>query len=120
MIEGRPLAIFGDWHGHLGWALACCRSAAREGVRTALHVGDFGLDWPGAKRGRFESKLNKYLTEINVVLIVSGGNHDNWETLATLPVNPDGTAAFRSTFVFCLGVAARLWRAWSWADGRCI
>jgi hypothetical protein len=59
-------------------------------------VGDFGLDWPGAKRGRYEANLNKYLFALGLTLIVSGGNHDNWETLETLPVDDDGMATFRS------------------------
>ncbi|NVM96118.1 metallophosphoesterase family protein [Arthrobacter wenxiniae] len=96
MQSSRPLAIFGDWHGDLNWALTAVRSAAREGARSALHVGDFGLDWPGAKRGRYESKLNKYLEDLGVVLTVSGGNHDCWPTLVALPVGADGTATFRS------------------------
>jgi hypothetical protein len=91
-----PLAVAGDWHGNLGWAISVIRSAAREGASAVLHVGDFGLDWPGPKRGRYESKLNKYLLELGVTLIVSGGNHDNWETLKRLPVETDGLATFRS------------------------
>lgn len=94
--EPKPLAVAGDWHGNLGWAIAATRSAAREGVSTLLHVGDFGLDWPGSKRGRYESKLNKYLLELGITLVVSGGNHDNWETLESLPVEADGMATFRS------------------------
>ncbi|WP_226760400.1 metallophosphoesterase family protein [Arthrobacter sp. SO3] len=94
--ESRPFAVAGDWHGDLGWAIAAVRSAAREGVSTILHVGDFGLDWPGAKRGRYEARLNKYLLELGMTLIVSGGNHDNWETLESLPVEFDGLATFRS------------------------
>lgn len=113
MFDPRPIAIFGDWHGDAGWALTAVRSAAREGVRTALHVGDFGLDWPGAKRGRYETKLNKYLVDLGVVLIVSGGNHDNWETLAKLPVEPDGTAAVRSNIRVLPRGAASGWKAWS-------
>lgn len=31
-----------------------------------------------------------------MTLIVSGGNHDNWETLESLPVESDGLAIFRS------------------------
>lgn len=61
-----------------------------------IHVGDFGFDWPGAKRGRYEARLNKYLMDYGVTLIVSGGNHDNWETLAKLPLGGDGLANFRS------------------------
>lgn len=33
---------------------------------------------------------------LGVVLIVSGGNHDNWRTLVKLSAGPDGTAPFRS------------------------
>ncbi|WP_426999183.1 metallophosphoesterase family protein [Pseudarthrobacter sp. N5] len=96
MDAPRPFAVAGDWHGDLGWAITAVRSAARERVSTLLHVGDFGLDWPGAKRGRFEARLNKYLLEAGIILIVSGGNHDNWETLEKLPVEADGLATFRS------------------------
>ena len=96
MMPIRPLAIFGDWHGASGWALTALRSAAREGVRTAIHVGDFGLDWPGAKRGRYEAKLNKYLMDLGVTLVVSGGNHDNWDTIEKLVVEDDGLATIRS------------------------
>jgi hypothetical protein len=96
MPDSPPLAVFGDWHGDSGWALTAIRSAAREGVRTAVDVGDFGLDWPGAKRGRYEAKLNKYLVDLGLTLVVSGGNHDNWDTLSRLAVDSDGLATFRS------------------------
>lgn len=96
MSGPRPLAVFGDWHGNSGWALTAIRSAAREGIRTAIHVGDFGLDWPGAKRGRYESKLNKYLADLGLTLIISGGNHDNWDTLEKLAVDSDGMGTVRS------------------------
>lgn len=96
MEDKNPIAVFGDWHGDTGFAIAALRSAAREGACKALHAGDFGLDFPGARRGRYESKLNKYLVDLDLVLIVSGGNHDNWKTISELPVEPDGTAAFRS------------------------
>lgn len=96
MPDNHPVAIFGDWHGDSGWALTAIRSAARKGVRTAIHVGDFGLDWPGAKRGRYEAKLNKYLMNLGITLVVSGGNHDNWDTLEKLLVEDDGLAVMRS------------------------
>ncbi|MBT8162548.1 MULTISPECIES: metallophosphoesterase [Arthrobacter] len=95
MEESTPLAIFGDWHGDAVWALTAIRSAAREGARTAIHVGDFGFDWPGAKRGRYETKLSKYLVNMGLTLIISGGNHDNWDTIARLAVDTDGLATVR-------------------------
>lgn len=96
MLDAHPIAVFGDWHGDSGWALTAIRSAAREGARTAIHVGDFGLDWPGAKRGRYEAKLNKYLVDLGLTLVISGGNHDNWDTLEKLTVETDGLATIRS------------------------
>lgn len=96
MSDTHPVAVFGDWHGAAGWALTAIRSAAREGVSTAIHVGDFGFDWPGAKRGRYEAKLNKYLVDLGITLVVSGGNHDNWDTLDKLLVEEDGLATIRS------------------------
>lgn len=96
MHSPAPIAIFGDWHGHAGWAITSLRSAARAGVRTALHVGDLGFDWPGAKRGRYEAKLNKYLVDLGIMLVISGGNHDNWDTLEKLVVEADGLANVRS------------------------
>lgn len=95
-LKDEPFAVAGDWHGNLGWAIMAIRSAAREGVRTILHVGDFGFDWPGPKRARYEERLNKYLLQFGIILVVSGGNHDNWETLKKLPVEQDGLAIFRS------------------------
>ncbi|MEY9777209.1 metallophosphoesterase [Arthrobacter sp. MW3 TE3886] len=91
-----PFVVAGDWHGNQGWAIATIQSAAREGAATMLHVGDFGLDWPGAKRGRYEARLNGFLQALGITLIVSGGNHDNWKTLEELPVGADGLATFRS------------------------
>lgn len=96
MSEGYPIAVFDDWHGAAGWALTAIRSAARQGVRTAIHVGDFGFDWPGVKRGRYEAKLNRYLVDLGITLVVSGGNHDNWDTLEKLHVDDDGLATVRS------------------------
>lgn len=95
MLDPRPIAIFGDWHCNAGWAVTAIRSSVREGALTMLHVGDFGLDWPGRNRGRYEDKLNKVLAGLGANLIVSGGNHDNWETLNKLHFGEDGTAFVR-------------------------
>ncbi|BBE22569.1 hypothetical protein MN0502_14520 [Arthrobacter sp. MN05-02] len=89
-----PLAVFGDWHEHLGWGLGAIDAAERAGVRTLLHVGDFGLDFPGPQRGRYESKLSRRLAASNMQILISPGNHDNWSTIHKLPVGGDGTAQF--------------------------
>ncbi|MEG9247846.1 metallophosphoesterase [Arthrobacter sp. Soc17.1.1.1] len=93
-LSNPLLAVFGDWHGHLGWALGAIDAAERAGVRTLLHVGDFGLDFPGPQRGRYESKLSRRLAASDMRILISPGNHDNWSTILKLPVGEDGTAQF--------------------------
>ncbi|MHA7295190.1 metallophosphoesterase family protein [Arthrobacter sp. HLT1-21] len=94
--EPHPIAIFGDWHGHLGWALGSLDAASKAGARILVHVGDLGLDFPGRNRGRFEKKLNRILVEREMTLILSLGNHDNHDSAAKLEMQADGLATFRS------------------------
>lgn len=100
MEEGTAIAIAGDWHGNLGWARDAVHSAARHGVRTVLQVGDFGARWPGKLKGRFESRLNFYLQQLDMKLIFIGGNHDNWAELETLPAGENGLAALLSNISY--------------------
>jgi predicted phosphodiesterase len=97
--SGSPLVVVGDWHGHQGWGLSAIRSAAREGAKVIIHVGDFGFDWPGAKRTRYEARLNQSLVEYGITLIISPGNHDNHDTIEKLHVESDGLATFRSNIM---------------------
>lgn len=106
----KPIVIAGDWHGDQGWATTVIHAAARHGAGTIIHVGDFALDWPGLKRGRYEDRLNKRLLASGLMLIVSGGNHDNWDTLSKLSTDADGLATFRSN-IRILPRGGRTWIA---------
>jgi Calcineurin-like phosphoesterase len=103
----RSLVVAGDWQGDLGWAIMVIRCAARERANTVLHVGDSGLDWPGAKRDRFEARLNKYMFDFGITLILSGGNHDNWEPSDGSPWTPTVLPPFAQIFECCPELAAR-------------
>ncbi|MBG6179992.1 metallophosphoesterase family protein [Arthrobacter sp. CAN_A1] len=92
----NPIGVIGDTHAHLGWTLGCIDAAAKAGVRTLISVGDFGLDFPGPQRGRLEKKVNQVLLERNMRLVISPGNHDNWETIEKLPVDKNGTSTFHT------------------------
>lgn len=94
--DSRPIGIFGDWHSHVGWALGSMDAAFKADAQILIHVGDFGLDFPGKNRGRYEKKLNMVLAERGMMLIVNPGNHDNWDTISKLEVQDDGLAHFRS------------------------
>jgi hypothetical protein len=95
-VISRPIAFFGDWHGHLGWTLGCIDAAEDVGVETMISVGDCALDWPGAQRGRYEKRINGVLEQKGMRLLVSPGNHDNWHTILRLQPGKDGLARWRS------------------------
>lgn len=93
MIDGaRPVAVVGDLHGDLQWARHVIRSAHAEGVKTILQVGDLGVLWPGAMKGRWDARLNKYLDAFDVDFIFIDGNHDSHRELRDLEVHSDGLA----------------------------
>lgn len=96
LAGARPLAVVGDVHGNYGWMRTVVKSAAREGVQTVIQVGDFGLDWPGAMRGRLEQRLNRLLVELDMEIVVSPGNHDNMSVISTLEVEDDNLIRWRS------------------------
>lgn len=95
-IDSQPIAVFGDWHGDQNFALTAIRSAARAGAKVLVHVGDFPLDWPGPKRGRYEKRLNTLLMERGMELVVSPGNHDNISVVSLRDVQDDGLISWRS------------------------
>jgi hypothetical protein len=95
-IDSQPIAVFGDWHGDQNFALTAIRSAARAGAKVLVHVGDFPLDWPGPKRGRYEKRLNTLLMECGMNLVVSPGNHDNVSVVSLRDVQEDGLISWRS------------------------
>lgn len=99
-MNSAPIVVAGDWHGNLGWARTVVRSAAWQGVKTILQVGDFGALWPGKMNGRFEARLNLYLEASDIRLIFIAGNHDNWAELEKLPIDEDGLATLRSNIKY--------------------
>lgn len=96
MDNTDAIAVFGDWHGDIQWARLALKSAAREGVRAIVHVGDWGTDWPGPKRGLQDTRLNKALVANDQILVLSPGNHDCLANISKLPADDDGLIPWRS------------------------
>ncbi|MET1153248.1 metallophosphoesterase, partial [Arthrobacter sp.] len=91
--EGRsPFVVAGDLHGDLQWARHLIRSAQTAGAKTILQVGDLGVLWPGAGKGRFDTKLDRYLASFDVDLVFIDGNHDNHTELRALEIGTEGLA----------------------------
>lgn len=93
-FDVEQIAIFGDWHGDLTFAVHAL--AAAHELRTPelyFHVGDFGF-WPAAHE---ESSFNNYLSGIetllaaqNKILLWIDGNHEDHSWLSTFPLDEDG------------------------------
>lgn len=95
-----PMVIAGDLHGDLQWARRLIRSARAAGARTICVVGDLGVLFPGRGKGRYEAKLDRYLSQFGMELVFIDGNHDNHNDLRALEVEADGLARVRENIKY--------------------
>lgn len=82
--------VFGDWHADTDFALKQLEKAVSDGVTVCVHVGDFGV-W--GSMPEFYERIEEFL-RVNAPdfrLFFIDGNHEDYDVLASLPVNPDGT-----------------------------
>jgi Icc-related predicted phosphoesterase len=79
----------GDWHGNTFWALKMIDLLKQENIEIIYHLGDFGL-WGGHDGAKYLLKLEKKLRENNMLLVVTPGNHENYDALEKIPENPLG------------------------------
>lgn len=66
-----------DWHGQTGHALGIIRNSPN---RVIYQLGDFGL-WPGTHGVKYLTKLEKALRESDKYLLVTLGNHEDYNRL---------------------------------------
>jgi len=79
VLDQSVVALAGDWHGDVRWtarALSAIRKS-HPGVRTVLHLGDFGL-WP---RDSYLRTVDYWARRAGLHLLVTPGNHDDWDQL---------------------------------------
>lgn len=89
------LAISGDWHGDLGWAIACLKTAKEADASLLTQLGDTALEWPGAEKTRMADRLNRAAAETGIPIAFIRGNHDNVDALFPLEHEPEGYAKLR-------------------------
>lgn len=88
--ETAPVMVLGDVHGDIGWMRDACNTAASHGVQTIIQVGDFAWNWPGRGKLKFGNRVEQFLAERSLRLILVDGNHDNHAELRRLPLDADG------------------------------
>lgn len=82
--DGRlRVALAGDWHGNLPHAIGSIERLARSGVRTILHLGDFGL-WPGEAGAKYIRRVTQACDEHDLTILVTDGNHEDHARLALI------------------------------------
>lgn len=79
----ESVVVAGDWHGNINWAQQVFPFLRRAvpGVRTVLHLGDFGF-WPGQD---YAQTVDYWARNAGVErILVTPGNHENWAALDAL------------------------------------
>lgn len=79
----------GDWHGNTGWALSAVNILHAENIKVIYHLGDFGV-WGGENGSSYLKKINNRLIKNNQLLIVTPGNHENYDMIDVWPTNEYG------------------------------
>lgn len=74
------LMLAGDWHGYGDWAQKAIHHARKNGAKTILQLGDFGI-WPGREGYKYLRFVDKTLEECDIDLLVVPGNHEDYEQL---------------------------------------
>lgn len=89
-----PVAMAGDWHTDIEWMLKIIRASHEASPFTILfHAGDFGygLHKDDASEISAMERLSALLVELNIIVYITLGNHENWEKFNGLEPDEDGT-----------------------------
>ena len=81
------LGLLGDTHTNREWLKYAIDKFSRENCSIVLQLGDFGL-WPGADD--FWKTAQADLGARGMTLLVTPGNHDDYDHIETLEAQEDG------------------------------
>lgn len=80
--------VAGDWHGIV--PVHVLEKAADLGIAVVAHVGDLGIGpWPGERKSVLHV-LDRVLTRLDLVLLLTPGNHENWDRLEEAKRDAEG------------------------------
>ncbi len=100
------IAVAGDWHGDLRWAIQGVKWAADRGAKVIVHCGDFGYLF----RPHFLVRLNEALMVLGIHLMFVEGNHEDHVWLNRQPIGRPGLRQL-TDFIWHLPRGFR----WRWA-----
>jgi hypothetical protein len=109
-VDPQRVLLVGDTHGSREWWAKVGLPTARQlAALVILQVGDFGV----LDRGRMLDELEAGLDSEGRVVLFVEGNHEDFEHLLGVPVDPDGVRRMRP-HVWHLPRGFR----WEWAGQR--
>lgn len=88
-FETKRVGIAGDWHGNSLWAMSAIKFFHENNINVIYQLGDFGV-WGGDAGAKYLRKMNKRLVENDQLLIVTPGNHENYNMINRWPLNEYG------------------------------
>lgn len=90
--QDSHVALAGDWHGQLPWALQKTADVAASPASLVLHLGDFSI-WDGPRGKKFLMSLDRKCELLGVDYLVTLGNHENHKRINDLWANPKRRSA---------------------------
>jgi hypothetical protein len=77
------VAVAGDWHANPNWVGRAVPAIVQEssGIRTILHLGDFGI-WSGIRGRKYLDSVDFWCARSGIErVLVTPGNHEDWASL---------------------------------------
>lgn len=86
MNNPDKVLLVGDVHGDVRQLARALDYGTVNGIDTAVQLGDFGI-WPGKSGEWFLRDVNKLLEELEMTLFFVDGNHEDFDQIASRPVD---------------------------------
>ncbi|OJV84373.1 MAG: hypothetical protein BGO37_08060 [Cellulomonas sp. 73-92] len=84
------VVVFGDLHGDTtAFRLLADRAVRQMALtRVLISVGDFGIGpWGGGTQDKTVRRTDDLLQKLDAFLLITPGNHDNWDTITEATTN---------------------------------
>ena len=107
------IAFAGDWHGNAACAGVAIEAASRHQAEVLVQLGDFGI-WPGLAGEGYLAEVSRQAELAGMHLLVVDGNHEDFDRLESLPLDPDTGLRELAPHLWHLPRGSR----WQWANLR--
>jgi len=84
----KSILFAGDWHGNVQAAKNAFIYAQQNNMDTILQLGDFGF-WQGKSGDYFLDWISSATKRFGMNVYWIDGNHENFDLLETLPIDPN-------------------------------